>query len=278
MPQSAAPPGSVLTLPQFWEFEAPESWRAIDFISDLHLQASHPLTFAAFAAHLRETTADAIFILGDLFEAWVGDDARHGGFEATVVEVLQETAARRSLAFMAGNRDFLVGTELLRACGMLALPDPTVLRAFGERVLLTHGDALCLEDAAYQRFRAEVRSETWRHAFLAQPLAARRALAARMREASLQHQREQQRPETWADLDVGATVQWMHEAGTPLLVHGHTHRPGHQSLAPGYQREVLTDWELDDGDAAPRAGVLRLSARGLQRLAPASAAVAAGRA
>lgn len=272
MPQSAAPPGSVLPLPQFWEFEAPDEWRAIDFISDLHLQASHPRTFAAFATHLRETKADAVFILGDLFEAWVGDDARHSGFEAEVTEVLQDAAARRSLAFMAGNRDFLVGADLLRACGIMALSDPTVLRAFGERVLLTHGDALCLEDIDYQRFRAEVRTEAWRSAFLARSLAARRALAAQMREASMQHQ-SAQRPETWADLDTGTTVQWMHEAGTPLMVHGHTHRPGSQQLAPGYQREVLTDWELD-GDGPPRAGVLRLSARGLQRLAPAGPALA----
>ena len=146
----------------------------------------------------------------------------------------------------------------------MALADPTVLLACGERLLLTHGDALCLEDTAYQRFRAEVRTEHWRSGFLARPLAERRALAAQMRKASQQHQKDQ-RPENWADIDVGAAVRWMHEAGTPLLVHGHTHRPGTQELAPGFTRAVLSDWELDG--SPPRAEVLRLSRQGLQRIA-----------
>lgn len=267
--------GASPSLPQFWEFEAPAEWRAIDFISDLHLQASHPRTFEAFSQHLLHTAADAVFILGDLFEVWIGDDARHEGFEHQVVEVLKETAARRSVSFMAGNRDFLVGAELLKECGVTALPDPTVLRAFGERVLLTHGDALCLEDVAYQCFRAVVRTEQAREDFLARPLAERRALAAQIRAVSMQQQQRDGRPETWADLDTGATVQWMHEAGTPLLVHGHTHRPATQELAPGFIRHVLTDWDLDEDPArAARAGVLRLSARGLQRLAPATAPAA----
>lgn len=258
-------------LPVFWELVAPADWTAIDFISDLHLAEGTPRTFEAWAKHLRDTPASAVIILGDLFEVWIGDDARHEGFEQQVVEVLKEAAARRSVSFMAGNRDFLVGAELLKECGVTALPDPTVLRAFGERVLLTHGDALCLEDVEYQRFRAVVRTEQAREDFLARPLAERRALAAQIRAVSMQQQQRDGRPETWADLDTGATVQWMHEAGTPLLVHGHTHRPATQELAPGFTRHVLTDWELDEAPArAARAGVLRLSTRGLQRLAPAA--------
>lgn len=253
-------------LPQFWEFAAPEAWRTVDFLSDLHLQADHPRTLEAFAAHLRHTPADAVFILGDLFEAWVGDDARHAGFEAEVTELLQEAASHRSLAFMAGNRDFLVGTEMLRDCGIVALADPTVLVACGERLLLTHGDALCLDDVAYQRFRAEVRTEHWCRAFLARPLAERRALAAKMRDASMQHQRGQA-PENWADVDLATAARWMHEAGTPVLVHGHTHRPGHEEIAPGLMRNVLSDWELDHEPG--RADVLRLTRFGLERVAPA---------
>ena len=266
-PRDAAP-----SLPQLWEFAAPTAWRAIDFMSDLHLQASQPRTFEAFAAHLRHTPADAVFILGDLFEAWVGDDARHDAFEAQVAEVLKEASAERCLAFMAGNRDFLVGGALLRECGVMGLPDPTVLRAFGERVLLTHGDALCLADTAYQRFRAEVRTEHFRNAFLARPLAERRALAAQMRDASRKHQ--QDRPaEAWADVDAGMAVQWMHEAAAPLMIHGHTHRPAREELAPGFHRIVLSDWDRDaDGDGHPSRGdVLRLSARGAERVAPATA-------
>ncbi len=260
---------SAPALPHPRELEAPRAWRAIDFISDLHLQASHPLTLAAFAAHLRHTDADAVFLLGDVFEAWVGDDARHGGSERAVTEVLQAASARLSLAFMAGNRDFLVGAEMLRDCGMLALSDPTVLLAFGERVLLTHGDALCLDDADYQRFRIEVRSADWQVRFLALPLAERRALAARMRDASRQHQRDQQSA-AWSDIDAATAVQWMQAASTRQMIHGHTHRPGSGELAPGFMRWVLTDW---DADHEPhRASVLRLSRRGLERRAPARAA------
>jgi UDP-2,3-diacylglucosamine hydrolase len=258
-------------LPQFWEFTAPAGWRSIDFISDLHLQADQPRTVEAFAAHLRHTPADAVFILGDLFEAWVGDDARHDAFEASVGELLKEASAHRSLAFMAGNRDFLVGTAFLRECGVMLLPDPTVLRACGERLLLSHGDALCLEDHAYQRFRAEVRTDAWCSAFLARPLAERRALAAKMRAASIAHQRSTG-GELWADIDASVAVRWMHEAGTPLLVHGHTHRPGDEALAPGFMRAVLSDWELDH--APPRAGVLRLRGGCLERVAPSPAPTA----
>lgn len=253
-------------LPQFFEFEAPGDWRAIEFVSDLHLQASQPETFAAFAAYLRATDADAVFLLGDVFEAWVGDDARHDGFEREVLELLQEGAARMALGFMAGNRDFLVGAAMLRDAGLIALPDPTVLRAFGERVLLTHGDALCLDDRDYQRFRAEVRTPEWQARFLALPLVERRALAARMRDASQAHQRMQ--PAT--DIDTALAVQWMHEAGAPVLIHGHTHRPGTEALAPGYARWVLSDWDL--GATPPRAEVLRLSPRGLARHQPARTA------
>ncbi|HEV8314396.1 MAG TPA: UDP-2,3-diacylglucosamine diphosphatase, partial [Burkholderiaceae bacterium] len=166
------------------EFKAPAHWRAIDLLSDLHLSEATPRTFDAWAAHLRHTPADAVFMLGDLFDAWVGDDARTSGFEYRCAEVLREAAGRRTLAFMVGNRDFLVGAELLGECGVMALADPTVLVAFGERWLLSHGDALCLEDTEYQRFRAQVRSPAWQAATLARPLAERRALAQQIRTAS----------------------------------------------------------------------------------------------
>lgn len=259
-------------LPQFWEFEAPAAWRSIDFVSDLHLQAGQPRTTMALASHLRGTPADAVFILGDLFETWVGDDARQGAFEASVADVLKDAAARLSVAFMAGNRDFLLGAGFLQECGVMALPDPTVLVAFGQRLLLTHGDALCLGDTAYQRFRSEVRTEHWRQTFLARPLGERRTLAAHMRKASAEHQRA--RPsESAADVEPAAAVQWMHEAATPVLVHGHTHRPATEEIAPGFTRMVLTDWELDRTPA--RCGVLRLSGSGFERVAPAGLAPAA---
>jgi UDP-2,3-diacylglucosamine hydrolase len=257
-------------LPRFWEFSAPQDWAAVDFISDLHLADEAPRTFQAWSDYMRRTTADAVFILGDLFEVWVGDDARRAGFEARCAEVLADAAARRTVGFMAGNRDFLVGGEMLRACGAMALSDPTVLVAFGERLLLSHGDALCIADLEYQAFRREVRSEAWQEAFLARPLAMRRAVARDYRARSEQR-RGQPAPPDLFDVDPATAVRWMHEAGTPTLVHGHTHLPGQNPLAPGFMRFVLSDWELD-GAAAPRADVLRLRRSGLSRLSPQAAA------
>ncbi len=251
-------------LPSFWEVRAPAWWRAIDLISDLHLSEDTPATFAAFAAHLVHTDADAVFILGDLFEVWVGDDARQHGFEARCCGVLAEAAARRSIAFMAGNRDFLVGTDMLESVGAMALADPSVVIAFGERLLLTHGDALCTADADYQRFRREVRGDDWQAAFLARPLDERRVLA-RQKRAQSEARKRTQAPADWADVDAAAAVRWMHESGTPTMVHGHTHRPGSEPLAAGFVRHVLSDWDLDHG---ARAQVLRWKRSGLARLAP----------
>ncbi|KPF44349.1 UDP-2,3-diacylglucosamine hydrolase [beta proteobacterium AAP121] len=252
------------TFPPFYELAAPPAWRAVDFISDLHLCAAMPATFEAWAQHLRHTTADAVFILGDLFEVWVGDDARHGAFERACVDVLAEAASHRLVAFMAGNRDFLVGPALLQEAGLMALPDPTVLQAWGQPVLLTHGDALCLSDQPYQAFREQVRGAAWQLDFLARPLAERLALAAEMRRASAA--RWQMDGDASADVDAAEAVRWMHALGAAEMVHGHTHRPGSGALAPGYKRHVLSDWDLDGG--TPRAEVLRLSRRGFERLPP----------
>ena len=115
-------------------FAAPAHWRAIDFISDLHLAENTPLVFEAWAAHMRHTRADAVFILGDLFEVWIGDDMAERGFEARCVEVLRRAAEARTIAFMPGNRDFLVGDAMLEASGVMRLADPTLVLAFDQRV------------------------------------------------------------------------------------------------------------------------------------------------
>lgn len=256
--------GAPLELPQFAQFEAPPSWQCIDVLSDLHLQESTPHTFETFAGHLRKTEADAVFILGDLFEAWVGDDARFEGFEQHCAQLLAEAAQVRTLGFMVGNRDFLVGADLLDSCGIAALPDPTVLSAFGQRILLTHGDALCLDDLDYQRFRSQVRQPAWQQAVLAKPLPERRLLARQIREASEQRRQHGHDVEGYGDLDVAAMLRWMQAAGTPVLVHGHTHRPTHDVLAPGYERWVLSDWDLDGPHR--RGDVLRLTQRGIERI------------
>ena len=263
---------------------APASWRSIDFISDLHLAEDTPNGVRLWSDYLNRTAADAVFILGDLFEVWVGDDARHEGFEAMCTDVLARASAKRRIAFMAGNRDFLLGDEMLRACGVSRLADPTVLVAFGQRVLLSHGDAWCVDDVAYQQFRRQVRDPAWQAGVLAKPLPERRLFARHLRSES--ERRLAAHRGAGFDVDTPTALQWMTAARTPTLIHGHTHRPGSNVLAPGFVRHVLSDWELDpradsggdhgkdhgnDHGRAARAQVLRWQAGGFTRLAPSDA-------
>ncbi|HSW21400.1 MAG TPA: UDP-2,3-diacylglucosamine diphosphatase [Burkholderiaceae bacterium] len=245
-------------------FDAPPHWQVIELLSDVHLQPEAPGTFDAWRTQMLGGDADAIFILGDLFEAWVGDDSRDDPFEGQCAEVLREASALRTVAFMPGNRDFMLGETMLAHCAMRPLPDATVLHAFGRRTVLTHGDALCLEDADYQRFRAMVHSPDWRAAVMQLPLAERRERARTMRDASTAHQ-AQRSPALWADVDAAAALQLLDAAGSDTLVHGHTHRPGRITLAPTATRHVLSDWDFD-GDA-PRGNVIRLTPQGLQTAA-----------
>ena len=244
-------------------FRANPAWHCIDLLSDVHLHADMSRTFAAWRAHLLGTPADAVLMLGDLFEVWVGDDARHGGFEAQCLDVLQQASRQRLLAFLPGNRDFLVGDTLLAEAGVQRLADPTVLQAFGQRWLLCHGDALCLADTAYQQFRQQVRSAHWQALFLALPLAERHRQARLMRDASAAHQAGQP-ADRWSDVDNNAAAQWLAQADAPVMIHGHTHRPATHALPGGRLRQVLGDWDFDHGP--PRAQALRLSADGLSVL------------
>lgn len=255
-----------LPLPLPWPlpiWAAAPGWRMIDLLSDVHLNPAMPNTFAAWRQHLLSTPADAVLILGDLFELWLGDDARQQAFEADCMAVLRAAGARCTVAFMPGNRDFLVGPAMLADAGVQALADPTVLLAFGQRWLLSHGDALCLADTDYQQFRAQVRGADWQQRFLAQPLASRQAQARAMREASAQHQAAMA-PEAWADVDDNAAEAWLLAADAPVLVHGHTHRPATHALADGRCRWVLGDWDFDQ--PPHRARILRLSAQGLRQI------------
>lgn len=247
---------------------APASWRCIDFLSDLHLKQVDSPTFLAFEQHMLSSRADAIFILGDLFEAWVGDDARTDPFEHRCLEVLQRAAQTRFVGFMHGNRDFLVGSDFLHECGVIALQDPTLLIAFGQRFLLTHGDAWCLADTAYQIYRTQVRNPQWQAAVLGQPLADRRALAAKIR-ATSEAQRAMAEPASWADVDSATALKQLHDSQATTLIHGHTHRPSHDALDSSTSRWVLSDWDMEAAD--PRADVLRLTASGLERIAPETA-------
>ena len=154
---------------------------------------------------------------------------------------------------MRGNRDFLVGPAFLAACGVQDLPDPVTLIFGGQRWLLSHGDALCLDDAPYQQFRQQVRQPAWQRQFLARPLAERQAIARHMRGQS---SARQQAMNQWADVDADAARALLAAARAPVLIHGHTHRPASHTLGAGLSRVVLSDWCLDA--PAPRAEVLRL--------------------
>ena len=258
-------PATDTTVPRFAELAAPAHWGTVDFISDLHLHPGEPETFEAWRTYLRHTPANAVFILGDLFEVWVGDDAlsEPGSFEVQCADALRAAAARAPVYFMHGNRDFLVGEALSCSTAVCrAWMTPTVLVFGGQRILMSHGDALCLDDTDYQRFRALARSAAWQQQFLAQPLAERRAQARGIR---AQSEARKQSAAVYADLDPAATLAWLAEAHATVLVHGHTHRPAQHVLAPGLTREVLSDWDL--AARPPRAEVLRLTARGLERVA-----------
>lgn len=249
----------------FPEVKAEPGWRTVDFISDLHLQVGESATAAAWQRYMASTTADVLFILGDLFEVWVGDDITaatndpDAAFARQCQQILQATSRRLPLYFMHGNRDFLLGEEFAMASGMGLLPDPTVLDFDGQRFLLSHGDALCLDDVEYQQFRLQVRTPAWQAQFLAKPLAERQEIARGLRAQSASRKGS---GAPYADVDTEAALLCLraHEAST--LIHGHTHRPQDHLLEadaqPPKRRLVLSDW--DAVAQPPRLEVLRLQA------------------
>ncbi len=248
--------------PTIAELHAPPAWQTVDFISDLHLQASEPATFEAWRRYMGQTPAHAVFILGDLFEVWPGDDAAAGpGFARDCAHVLKAATQARPVFFMHGNRDFLVGPAFMQSCGTTLLSDPTVLGFAGQRWLLTHGDALCLADTDYLRFREQVRAPQWQSAFLARPLAERREIARSLREQSETHKRS---VVEFADVDESAALAWLAAADAQVMIHGHTHKPADHLLGTG-RRTVLSDWDADA--RPPRMEALRLTENGARRVA-----------
>ena len=207
------------------------------FISDLHLDATRPAATQAFHDFLKRRAANAaaLYILGDLFEAWVGDDDDdpHAG---EIMDALAElTAGGVPAWFVHGNRDFLVGDDFARRTGVTLLPDSSVVELGGERVLLMHGDSLCIDDHDYQEFRAMVRDPDWQKQFLALPLTARRALAAQARDAS--RISTGGKPMEIMDVNQSAVADAMRANGVRRFIHGHTHRPD------------VHEWDLDGGPA-----------------------------
>jgi UDP-2,3-diacylglucosamine hydrolase len=257
-------------VPLFAERQALQHWRTVDFISDLHLCESQPATFDAWQRYMSSTTAEAVFILGDLFEVWVGDDSIRSNlspqstdlnFEERCALVLQAAGKLLNLFVMHGNRDFLVGAQMMAACNAALLSDPTVLTFNEQRYLLTHGDMLCLADTQYLAFRDIVRQPTWLQAQLAKPLAERQAIGRQMRAES---QKNQQHLLEYADVDNAAAMTWLQASNAKTMIHGHTHKPATHDLGHGFERVVMTDWDFAATPA--RAEVLRLSVDSLQRI------------
>lgn len=215
------------------------------FASDLHLDPATPEIAARFRRFLAGPARDArsLYLLGDLFEAWIGDDDPEPAHRE-VVDSLADLAARGTLVYvMRGNRDFLVGERFCRESGALLLDDPAIVAVAGTRVLLSHGDGLCVGDAAYQRLRARVQDPGVRRGFARLPLASRRRLATEARAGSREHLTTA--PAYITDVSQAAVEALMHAAGVDLMIHGHTHRPGvHHFRSDGRDRTriVLGDW------------------------------------
>jgi UDP-2,3-diacylglucosamine hydrolase len=220
------------------------------FVSDLHLEPTRPAITTLFLDFLeqRARRAEALYILGDLFEVWIGDDddAKPGWAVATALRALIDQGI--PVYFLHGNRDFLLGNRFAAASGILLLPESVVIELAGERVLLLHGDTLCTDDVEYQAFRAQVRDPAWQARTLALPLAQRRMLAGRLRETSQSATRQKAADIT--DVNPTAVDQALRAHGVRHLIHGHTHRPAlHDWMFDGQpaRRAVLGDWQERQG-------------------------------
>ena len=217
------------------------------FISDLHLDPERPAITELFGRFIDKEArqADALYILGDLFEAWVGDDdpSQAGAFVAAKLQALADAGV--PTYFVRGNRDFLLGDAYAKRAGMTLLHDPAVVMLYGEPTLILHGDLLCTDDTAYQQFRAQTRDPRWQAQFLAQPLAARLAFAAQAREASKARYGElvsAGMAETIGDVAPATVREWFTRYGIRRMIHGHTHRPAIHDEGHGNTRIVLGDW------------------------------------
>jgi UDP-2,3-diacylglucosamine hydrolase len=219
------------------------------FISDLHLNETRPQITQAFFAFLRDQTraTEALYILGDFFDAWIGDDD-DTPLSRDVIRELQNVSKKGIHIFlMHGNRDFLLGEKFAAAVGAQLLAEGTVIHLYNHPTLLLHGDSLCTADKNYMAFRQQVRSKEWQTQVLSQPLAARRALALQMREKS--QSMNSLKAEDIMDVTQEEVVKVMREAGVTRLIHGHTHRPARHPLTidgEAAERIVLGDWH-DNG-------------------------------
>lgn len=230
------------------------------FISDLHLQEDRPALTAAFLRFVDERAVHArqLYLLGDLFEYWAGDDDLDTPFHRQIVAALRGLAARGvELFWIAGNRDFLVGDAFAQAAGLILLPETWVIEDHGRRIVLVHGDAQCTDDVNYMAFRAQVRQPAWQQQFLAMPLAQRKQIIAGLRDNS----RKDQAGKSYEIMDVTpqAIAAVFEQTGSTVMIHGHTHRPALHTM-DGKLRYVLPDWEPER--TPPRGGWIAIGADG----------------
>ncbi len=215
------------------------------FVADIHLGTEHPQISEQFVAFLRNeaSSAEVLYILGDLFEVWIGDDAVQPEHKAAINALKTLTSSGVPVCVMRGNRDFLMaeGFETLTGCRLLA--DPTVIDLYGQQTLLMHGDSLCTDDEAYQKFRHQTRTPQWQARFLAMTPEERLAFAHKARQESRSHNQKQ--PMEIMDVNQATVLKTMREHEVKQLIHGHTHRPAVHVLEIDGQlahRTVLGDW------------------------------------
>ncbi|MBI43923.1 UDP-2,3-diacylglucosamine diphosphatase [Marinobacter lutaoensis] len=218
------------------------------FISDLHLEESRPDITDAFLRFLAEraTGQERLYILGDFFEAWIGDDERTPLQEQVAAALKAVRASGTELFLMHGNRDFLIGEAFCDRAGAVLLDDPTVVDLYGEPTLLMHGDSLCTADVEYQKFRANMRNPQWQQMILSRPLAERQTMARQLRDISMA--KNQGKEAYIMDVTPEEVVREMEAHRVQRLIHGHTHRPAVHDLTANGQpakRIVLGDWDKD---------------------------------
>lgn len=211
-------------------------------IADLHLDQERPditQCFFEFLLSAKEHQHQALYILGDLFEAWIGDDDITE-FTKSVANAIHDFSIHTPVYFIHGNRDFLLGKKYAKTCGMTLLPEQYAINAFGKEILFMHGDQLCLDDVPYQKFRKKSRSWWWQAILLSLPLSFRKKKAQSMREQS----KKSQMTKAADIMDVAhrEVTRVMLETNCQLLIHGHTHRPKVHSLGNDKQRIVVGDW------------------------------------
>jgi UDP-2,3-diacylglucosamine hydrolase len=238
---------------------------AVLFVSDLHLDPARPEAISSFRDFCATTArkADAVYILGDLFEAWIGDDDDDPGLEPVITALAGLTRRGTPCHFMHGNRDFLAGAGFNRRTGCLLLGEFESVVLFGRTVLLTHGDLLCTDDVRYQELRRQLRDPAWQRDFLGKSLDERRSIAAGLRQLSQTEMAA--KSETIMDVNENTVRATMRRYGVHTLLHGHTHRPAiHRFELDGQpaERIVLNDWYGPGGylrwdEAGPRLHSLR---------------------